>query len=226
MRYLTLLVLILAGCPQPAPGPQSAAIDYELAHVSVTFAQISTQSSPTPAPKPSEKCDNCRDVGWVGDGRVFEPCPVCNENNKKKLPKPTPKSAIESSKKSARSWGWQGSLSEHLARDHQLKVSGMSHEDMVELHNREHNQLESFRDSKSQKVVVMYTAEYCVPCKTWKKNVAPLLIEDGVKIVYLEPREAMTIPHFFFLGGSVHHAVIGTEKAKYEDCVKLLGIKK
>ena len=80
IRYLPILVLLVAGCtPQPQPAPQPKGPDrYAQGVWSWAIAIEAGSPQPKPAPQPnSGECDNCRGTGRLGDGTVSVPCPVC-----------------------------------------------------------------------------------------------------------------------------------------------------
>jgi hypothetical protein len=75
MRWAGLLVLFLAGCGTAADrSGMYADLACETAYAVV---RLRSQITPTPAPKPSGKCDNCNGTCVIGDGRIKIQCPVC-----------------------------------------------------------------------------------------------------------------------------------------------------
>jgi hypothetical protein len=53
-----------------------------------SYSMIRTGSA---APQPSGKCENCRGLGKIGDGRVFVVCPACKGSGKQCGPDGCPK---------------------------------------------------------------------------------------------------------------------------------------
>lgn len=74
MRHAVLLMLVAAaGCRQDQQldlVPEVATAGY------AALLEPSPPVPPPPAPTPA-KCRNCGGTGYVGDGRVKTPCPVC-----------------------------------------------------------------------------------------------------------------------------------------------------
>lgn len=83
-RFALVAILLFAGCELPKGGDTTPE---DVAHVAVSLGKtVAIEVSPQPAPdvKPDNgKCDNCDGSGWLGDSRVFTPCPVCNADGKK-----------------------------------------------------------------------------------------------------------------------------------------------
>lgn len=70
------LVAMLGGC---APKPAIVIPDSDTYPIIAVAGQYAAMSKASPeAPEPRYKCENCRDTGFVGDGTVKSPCPVCN----------------------------------------------------------------------------------------------------------------------------------------------------
>jgi hypothetical protein len=84
MRYAIVLVL-LAGCVQNV---DTVGDLQPLVAVGGAYGVVQVKNAPKPAPAPvwpvvPSKCSNCGGTGYIGDGRVKMPCPVCSPAPKK-----------------------------------------------------------------------------------------------------------------------------------------------
>lgn len=94
MRYLLVLLLVL--CTGCLPEDETKPTAEDIAEVAVTLGKydgVATKPPVNPVKPDSDVCTNCNGVGWVGDTRVFSPCPVCNADGKK--PRPASAERIE-----------------------------------------------------------------------------------------------------------------------------------
>jgi hypothetical protein len=213
MKLFAIFLVLLTSCS----ALQSQEYDYEKAHASVTLAKAEL-SSPSPPGPVSKECLNCRDVGWVGDGRVFEPCPLCNDGNKRNLPKPQPaRSEPAPIIKSA--YTTQGNLRQHMEAEHKIKTARLSESQVRDLHDRLHSFAESKRPGDTKDYVVKVTAPWCQPCKEWDSYERQALVAAGWKVIDVDydtefrpmfPEAAgVSVPYFFVVCGSVQSVHVG-----------------
>lgn len=78
MRYAIVLVL-LAGCVQNVDtvGDLQPLVAVGGALGTVGVKPVPAPTPPSPVPAVPSKCSNCGGTGFIGDGRVRVPCPVC-----------------------------------------------------------------------------------------------------------------------------------------------------
>lgn len=90
MKPLLLSVLLLVGCTPTNTAKDAEAIAHGRAAAAIEVAAVLAQPSDAPGPTPNA-CEGCIDgSGWLGDGRIWTPCPVCNADGRKPKPTTTP----------------------------------------------------------------------------------------------------------------------------------------
>ena len=81
MRFLLILLVVLAGCV--ATLPHDATISADLAaETARAIVEMRAAPQPEPGPKPGDTCPNCKGRGYVGDGTVKTKCLPCDGTGK------------------------------------------------------------------------------------------------------------------------------------------------
>jgi len=82
VRFLILLLVVLAGCIATLPNDATISADLacELARGVVQLR--AAPEVPDDKPKPGDKCENCEGRGYVGDGTVKVKCQPCDGTGK------------------------------------------------------------------------------------------------------------------------------------------------
>ena len=83
-RWLLSFAVVTVGCVATLP-PGDTGITADLATETARMViQMRRDIHPTPAPVPSDQCENCNGTGKIGDSvHVVRECPVCRGTGKK-----------------------------------------------------------------------------------------------------------------------------------------------
>ena len=168
--------IILAVLAVTAPGVDRARLAADMAYAVVTVA-AAPAPSPSPSPTPAtDACPECNGTGKLGDGTVFVTCPDCNGTGKKTAAEPTeppplvpiktPPAVSQAApsrppvvRRSSTRWTVAGSsyrtvsiekLARHLQETHGIDPTGYTREELLALHDNDHNAPNAPRTNSSR----------------------------------------------------------------------------
>ena len=81
MRFLVILLVVLAGCVATLPNDATISADLA-AETARAIVEMRAAPQPEPGPKPGDTCPNCKGKGYVGDGTVKTKCLPCDGTGK------------------------------------------------------------------------------------------------------------------------------------------------
>jgi hypothetical protein len=95
---------------------------------------------------------------------------------------PAPEVKPEVKPKSNRHWSFPGKIEDHLQNDHKQDVSGLSREEMLDLHDSLHEAAKAAPPAEPKKLrntVIQYTIKSCRWCDYDRERVLPQWVKNG-----------------------------------------------
>ncbi len=99
-------------------------------------------------------------------------------------PAPEVKPEPKAKPKSQRHWTYPGKIEDHLKNDHKQDVSGLSREEMLDLHDSLHEAAKAAPPAEPVKLrntIIQYTIKGCRWCDYDREKVIPKWVKDGWK---------------------------------------------